>query len=405
MSRFHKYLKAALPALAVVWTACDFSVTNPGPLPDKDLNTPDAMPGLVVGMSADLSLAVGDQSYFSALLADELGHFSNYNAERHFYRGEVLPENANVVWANMQRARWVTEQGIERMKTVPGFDFAASPLVARAYVLAGFANRVAGENVCAAVIDGGQAEDFKVHFQRAEAQFTEALKRAQALKDKTLEQAALAGRASIRAWLGDWDGAVADAALVPTNFRYDAPFSANTSRENNKLFYESHTRTEITVGGTPWAGVVGDPRAPWDTVKTKAGAVQLGGVDGKTPLFRQRKYTSLASNVALAKGTEMLLLRAEAALRKGDVDVAMTLINQERATYTLPALSAADEGAAWTLLRQERGAVLWLEARRIWDLRRWYAEQRIGEWKDIPGHSQCVPISLNEQMSNKNLKS
>jgi len=402
MSRFNRYLKAALPALAVAATACDLSVTNPGPLPDASLNTPEAMPGLVVGMAADLSVAVGDQSYFSGLLADELGHFSNYNNERRFYLGDVQPENANTVWANMQRARWVAEHGIERMKAVEGFDFANSPLAARAYVLAGFANRLAGENVCSAVIDGGKAEDFKVHFQRAEEQFTEGLKRAQALKDKTLEQAALAGRASIRAWLGDWDAAVADAALVPANFRYDALFSANTSRENNKIFYESTTRTEITVGGTPWAGVVGDPRAPWDTVKA-SGQVRLGGVDGKTPLYRQRKYTALGSSIALAKGTEMLLLRAEAALRKQDVPGAMAFINQERATFNLPALNAADEAAAWTILRQERGAVLWLEARRIWDLRRWHAEGQIGEWKAEANHTKCVPISLNEQLSNKNL--
>jgi hypothetical protein len=403
MFRYHRYLKAALPVLVLAAAACDLSVTNPGPLPDADLNTPDAMPGLVVGMSADLSLAVGDQSYFSGLLADELAHFSNYNNERRFFLGEVQPENANTVWANMQRARWVAEHGIERMKTVPGFDFANSPLVARAYVLAGFANRLAGENVCSAVIDGGKAEDFTVHFKRAEGQFTESLKRAQALKDKNLEQAALAGRASIRAWLGDWDAAAADAALVTASFRYDAPFSANTSRENNKIFYESTTRTEVTVGGTPWGSVVGDPRVPWDTIKTKAGAVQLGGVDGKTPLYRQKKYASLSSNIALAKGTEMLLLRAEAALRKKDVTGAMALINQERATYSLPALNAADEGAAWTILRQERAAVLWLEARRIWDLRRWNAEGRIGEWKATKGHSKCVPISLNEQLSNRNL--
>jgi hypothetical protein len=403
MFRFDRYLKAALPALAVAWTACDLSVTNPGPLPDADLNTPAAMPGLVVGMSADLSVALGDQSYFSALLADELAHYGNYNNERHFYRGEVLPENTNTVWANMQRARWVAEHGIERMKTVLGSDFDTSPLAARAYALAGFANRLAGENVCEAVIDGGAAESHTVHFERAEAQFTEAIARAKALKNTSLEQAALAGRATIRAWRGDWDGAVADAALVPANFRYDAAFSNNTTRENNTVAYESQSRSEVTVGSTPWANVVGDPRTPWDTVKTSAGKVQVGGIDGKTPLFRQQKYKTVAASIALAKGTEMLLLRAEAALRKKDVPGAMGFINQERATFNLPALNAADEAAAWTILRQERGAVLWLEGRRIWDLRRWHAEGRIGEWK-AAGHSKCVPISLNERMSNKNLK-
>jgi hypothetical protein len=403
MFRFNRYLKAALPALAVAWTACDLSVTNPGPLADEELNAPANMPGLVVGMSADLSVALGDQSYFSALLADELAHYGNYNNERHFFRGEVLAENTNVVWANMHRARWVAENGIERMRTVLKADFATSPLVARAYALAGFANRLAGENVCHAVIDGGKAESYTVHFERAEAQFTEAITRAKALKDATLEHAALAGRASVRAALGRWDEAAADAALVPANFRYDAAFSTNSARERNKVFYESRTRSEVTVGGTPWADVVGDPRAPWDTVKA-GGKPVVGGIDGKTPLFRQAKYTGDGSAIALAKGTEMLLLRAEAALRKQDVAGAMTLINEGRATDDLPALTAADEDAAWAILRQERAAVLWLEGRRIWDLRRWHEEGRIGEWKQEAGHSKCFVISLNEQMSNKNLK-
>lgn len=400
MFSFAKHLRIALPAVVLLGTACDLSVTNPGPLPDESLDKPEAMPGLVVGMSADLSIAVNNLAYFGGLLADEMAHSGNYNNERYFFAGQVTGEHTNTVWASLQRSRWVAESGIERMKKVLGEDFDTSPLAARAYTLAGFANRLAGENVCHAVIDGGPRQDHTVHFDRALEQFNEAVARAEALGNAELATAARAGRASIRAWLGDWAGAVADAERVPAEFVYVAYFSTNTSREENNIAYEAG-RNEITVYGTPWAEVFGDPRVPWDSVKTSGGTLQTGA--NGTPIFRQRKYADRDADIPLVKGTEMLLLRAEAALRDGDLGTAVALINEAREVYELPPVSASNEDEAWTLLRHERGADLWLEGRRVWDLRRWHEEGRIGEWKGTAGHSKCVPISDNELRSNKNL--
>jgi hypothetical protein len=62
------------------------------------------------------------------------------------------------------------------------------------------------------------------------------------------------------------------------------------------------------------------------------------------------KYKTLAAPIALTKGTETLLLRAEAALRTGDLTNTMSLINQERATFGLAALTATTTAAAWTAL-------------------------------------------------------
>jgi starch-binding outer membrane protein, SusD/RagB family len=142
-----------------------------------------------------------------------------------------------------------------------------------------------------------------------------------------------------------------------------------------------------------------DVRAPWDTVRT--GSTLTRGQDGTTLFFRQRKYNTIGDPVALAKGTEMLLIRAEAALRSNNVTSAMTFINQERATFSLPALTATTVDAAFTILMRERGALLWLEGRRLWDLRRWLAE---GRNTTLRGRSVCVPISLEEQGANPNLQ-
>jgi len=236
---------------------------------------------------------------------------------------------------------------------------------------------------------------------RAESLFTRAYTLASANSNTTVANAALGGRASVRAWQGNWTGAMTDAALVPNNFVFNAIFSTNTTRENNDLANQTITRREATVFGTVYASIFKDPRTPWDTVKTTSGAVQTGQ-DGKTKFFRQTKYTSLGSAVPLVKGAEMLLLRAENALRNNDIAGMTTLVNQARALYAgVAAVTApATTAAAWTLLQAERGSVTWLEGRRLWDLRRWNAQ---GTNSFLTGRSKCVPVSTNELAANPNL--
>jgi hypothetical protein len=297
------------------------------------------------------------------------------------------------------------------MKTVLDSIYDTSPLAARASIYAGLANRILGEQVCNAVIDGGPSEPHTVHFARAEAHFTEAIRIAGgltgAIKDSLL-RVAYGGRASVRAWQGKWAEAVTDAQQVPTNYVFVAFFSTNTGAENNDLVFETNNRLEYTVFNTQWAQVFRDPRVPWDTVKTSGGAVQKGQ-DGKTNYFRQRKYNGLGADIPLVKGTEMLMLRAEAALRSNDVAGAMTLINQQRAFYNtstspLPPLTATTAAEAWPILQKERGAVIWLEARRFWDLRRWNAEPAPIKHTYLDTRDKCIPISLNEKQSNPNLR-
>jgi hypothetical protein len=390
-----------LPAVsaALLLGGCDLSVTNPGPLLDENLDVPSAMPALVNGMGGDLSNAIGNYLTRGSLAGLELLHSGNFAAERQFATGVIRPEDVNGDWARLHTARFAAENGLQRMRRVLGTRFETDPNTTRAYLYAGFANRFLGENVCEAVIDGGAAQPSSEHFVRAESLFTRALTLARAQNSTALTNAALAGRAQARAGLGRWADAIADAALVPATFRHNAIFSINTGRENLDLATQTINRREVTVFNTVWVATP-DSRVPYDTVRTATGGFQTGQ-DGATRFFRQRKYVGLGDPVALARGQEMLLLRAEAALRGNDVAAAVTLINQERATYTLPAITAANVDAAWTILQRERGAVLWLEGRRLWDLRRWLAE---GRNTLLQGRSACVPISLEERGSNPNLR-
>lgn len=397
----NRYGRSAIAAAAIFCAACDLGVTNPGPLQDAQLDAPSAIPALVNGMSGDLSFALGNYVNRGALASGELAESGNFAAEQQFYIGVIRPEDVNADWSNMQQARWSAENGLQRMQKVLGSAFESAPETPRAYLYAGFANRLLGENVCTGIIDGGAPQSDSVYFQRADSLFTRAYTIASALKNTSVATAALAGRASIRAWLGNWNGAVADAQQVPTNFVYNAIFGTGTTRENNDIANQTVVRRETTVFGTVYANVFKDPRTPWDTVKTASGAVQTGQ-DGRTKFFRQTKYTSLGSSIPLVKGTEMLILRAEAALRNNDIAGMTTLINQERAAYTglAPVAQPANTAAAWALLQAERGSVVWLEGRRLWDLRRWFAE---GTNNFLANRSKCIPVSVNEAAANPNI--
>lgn len=397
-------IKGVALCAALLAAGCDglLDVTNPGPINDKDLNTVSAMPALVVGMSADLSVGLSNTVIWGSVWSDDLFHSGTLGAPTIFAQGLIKAIDIDPWWDVAHRARWVAENGIERMKEVLGTGFEAYAQTPRAYLHAGYANRILGENVCQAVFDGGAAQDYTEHFRRAEQHFNEALRTAQAQNNTALANAARAGRAQVRMALGNWTGAVEDATAIPIAFRYDAIFSLNTSREGSGWQAVTLTRGEYTVWGTEWAETSGDPRIPWVRVLTASGG-QANAANGRTPWYRQQKYLNDAAAVALAKGTEMVLIRAESALRGGEVTTAMTLINQVRAHHSLAALSATTAEQAWPILRSERGKTLWLEGRRFWDLRRWNAATGPAKSTFLDARDKCVPISERERLTNPNI--
>lgn len=397
---------AALVALLPLAACGDiFETEAPGRIEDENLNDPSAVAGLVVGMSYDLSQAMDEMlEAWVPLASGELWHGGSYDWSE-LPRGVIPPDEVNTPWGSMQQARWVAEDGIERIRGIldastGGFD--SSPLVARAYLLAGMANRLLGENVCETAINGGGREPNTVHFERAIGQFDQAIQIGTAAGSSDFVAAAYGGGASVKAWLGDWEGAVADAQQVPVGFVYNAPLSADA--ESNQIAYETHDRFEYTVYNTEWAARPDDPRAPWVIVHNADGSI-ANGSNGATPHYQQQKYTNTGDDVALTKGTEMLVLRAEAALRNNNIAGAFALLNQARDFYDIaPLATPANLAEAWQILHVERGATTWLENRRLWDLRRWFAEQGPAHHDFLANRDQCIPISEEEMNSNENLR-
>jgi hypothetical protein len=409
--RLHKtILGAAVPALLLAGCKGVTDVQQPGPIQDAQLQTPDAIPALVVGMSADYSDVLSYIVRIAAISSDEMAHGGSYQGEGLWVRGILRPEDMDnyTMWSRMHRVRFESESGLQRFKSFDGqsgFKYDTSPFTARAALFAGLSNRMLGENVCTAVFNDGPPLSDSAYFTRADTFFTEAIRVAsQATGATDILNAAYGGRAAVRAWIGNWAGAVSDAAQVPTAFVYNSTFSTNSTRENNSLVQETYVRREFSLFGTSWANVFKDPRVPWDTIKTSNGSIQKGQ-DGITPYFRQAKYTDLGAAIPVVKGTEMRLIQAEAALRAGDIATAYSFINQARANYKMAALTpATDIATAWKTLEFERGATLWLEARRLWDLRRWYADTGPAHNDFLKGRDKSMPIALSEYQTNANLR-
>ncbi len=410
MMKSNRWLRFGALAALLPLAACDtsslFEVDSPGRIADTDLNNKDAIPGLVAGMSAELADAVGNEIYaFSALVAGELFHGGSYDWAD-IPRGVILDEDVNNTWEEMHQARWVAEDGIRRMQEeiLTDEEFARNPFVARAYFFAGVSNRMLGENACVAVIDGGSVQPIATHFERAEDELTQAITIGQAANNSEVVTAAYGARASVRVSLGDWTGAVEDAAKVPVGFVYLA--ALNNEDPSNDLYYETHDRFEYTVFDTEFADHPDDPRAPWHIVFNANGSV-ANGANGATPHYQQDKYKNLGADVPLVKGTEMLLIRAEAALRDNDVARATALMNEARAFYGMDPLApaaTATPAEAWATLHYEKGATTWLETRRLGDLRRWYAESGPAHHSYLEGRDKCAPVSKEEKQANANAR-
>jgi hypothetical protein len=412
---------AAILLSAAAAAACDFEVTNPGPVADDILNDPAAHPAVVRGVARAVSDQLNEVALQTAAAMREV-HASGNTGTISVQVGQGLfTEQEGGTWSEIQEARWIGDDAVRRLTEVQ----AAPDLLADAHLWAGFANRTAGDLLCEAVIDGGAPQPHTVLLDRAVEHFTSAMELS---TDATIVMAARAGRATAHMSLGNWTEAVADASGVPDDFVFQAKYSSEEPAQRNEMyFYVANAPYRATsVWGTPQEQYyldTGDPRTPWNQDPNfPVGEVQRPGI-GNVPWYFQQKYLSYDDGINLVSGREMRLIEAEALLVEGDFAAAMTIINDEiRATVTstttgqpLEPWPAASLDEAWSRLKRERAIELWLEGRRMGDLRRWDDAGTPGALDPLevasnpdtyldPDQTLCVPISQDERDTNVNLQ-
>ena len=167
-----------------------------------------------------------------------------------------------------------------------------------------------------------------------------------------------------------------------SSFVYNMPYyNIGDDAQRNRIAwsigntpYRAHT--EWNTWYYDYSQASKDPRVPI-TITTLQGDAAIDCC-GKVPFYPEAKHSTSASPIRLASGREMRLIEAEAKLRSSDVAGAMTLINTVRTNAATTAVTATTLDEGWRLLKRERGIELWLETRRLGDLRRWKAANTPG---------------------------
>ena len=430
MQSIRTYAPALL--LLAVGLACDTKVTNPGRFEDAGLSDRNAGTSLVAGAGKALSFGMNWIGYTGAAVAREIhpaGSTGSFGISTRWQKGELNADEGDIDthWEQAQRARWVAEEAVRRLEAAgpPPAGSLQTPaqyknLLQLAYLYAGYANRLLGENMCGAVIDGSAELPNAIFFTRAESLFTKAIAVTGGTAATILTQstAAYAGRAAVRVFLGKWTDAVTDAGQVPIAFVYNMSyFNIGDDNQRNRIAwsigntpYRAHT--EWNTWYYDYKVATSDPRVPI-TVTTLLGDAAIECC-GKVPFYPEAKMSTSASPIRLSSGREMRLIEAEAKLRNHDLTGAMTSLNSVRTNVGTSAVTASDETDGWRLLKRERGIELWLETRRLGDMRRWKADntpgaldplESVGPASHLTTQDLCFPISRSERQTNPNFHS
>jgi len=386
-------------AIALVATACNnmLDVENEQDILDTNLDTPDAIAPMMVGVAGDFALAYSDVAVIGGLFGGELIHTGSFPTWREVETGfgKRPSGTGNQLYNEISRAIWVSDTGAVRIaKQVTNPD--ASPEVAEVLIYGAFAHLLMADHFCQGTIKGGPAISPDSLYKRAEAIFTRALAIATAANKPDLKNRAIAGRARARLMLKNYAGARDDAKLIPAGFKFNAIYSANSTRENNTVATQTTTLIRREAGVNPRfyndALYKADPRTPFrdkgDTAK---------GPDPTRKFVEQLKYPVRESPIAVASTNEARLIEAEAEARLGNLTRAVALINEVRAASSLTPVSPATQTAVLNQLYYERSAELWLQGQSLSDLRRFnnpFLATRL---------DQCFEIGQLEWDNNPNL--
>ncbi len=282
-------------------------------------------------------------------------------------------------------------------------------LIATAAVYAGYSLELLGESMCSGAIDLGPEMSRQQLFAAAEARFSTAITAATGT-NPTMLKAAYVGRARARLNQNNLTGAGADAALVTdSTFVLNASYSATATRRENLVWSQMYrgffSAVDPSFRGLTFGGVP-DPRVN----VVDAGVV---GQDRTTEIWRQTKYTTIASSIPIARYAEAQLILAEADNAANNTAGAVNIINALHARAGIPAYAGGTQAEVQAQIIEERRRELFLEGQRFGDLIRYNIAIQPAPGTPFPvkggsygpntGLQLCFPLPDVERNNNPNI--
>jgi hypothetical protein len=403
---------------------------NPGAVEEKDVNQPNYIGLLTNGVIGEFQTAFGNLAWWNAVYSDEVYNRNTFFEEGLIDQRRVGPENGTYgvfMYNRIQRARFLADDAVKRMKTVLGDSAGRDLRVARSLAYGGMTYNYLAEMLCAIPLDGGAPQTPEAIFQAAIVKLDSAVVIANAAKAAakartpvgdtlaadSVRYFALVGAARAALNLNDRTRAVAFAQQVPAAFEFRANYSTNSAAENHRVYLNLTAASGGTTLNTPFADMAGDVRIP------RTGTTGVTGLIPRSP----PSYSSFdgtptgapftaGGTIRIASGLEARYIVAEAQLDANPAQ-ALALVNERRAFGKLQQPVTGLTGAALlTELRDQRRRDFYLDNHRLGDLRRYLKFYQINEFPrgayptsttgETYSDATCYPLTLSELNANPN---
>jgi starch-binding outer membrane protein, SusD/RagB family len=375
-------------------SACDtgelLDVQTPDIIDPSDVESPAGANAVRVGALARFTQATtGAESFIilGGLFADEWINGDTFTDRHEIDQRRVLPGNSFLTTAtrNLHRGRLSAAQAVhligEYLPNAPGWQSGEM------YMIQAYLMNLAGEAFCNGIPFSEVAPDGTLTYGTpitTEQTFQEAL----ALTDQGLsvtsgstadgarvQNALQVLRGRILMNLDQPSQAASAVASVPDDYGY-AMYHSSSAFSNAHWEWNVLTRRYSVSDAEGQNGInfatAGDPRVPvCEAPCLDIGVDRDAKDDASQPLHVQLLWPHQESTIPLIQGVDARMLEAEAALRAGNAEAAMTILNTARTTVGLEPLD--DPGSAQAredLLFREKAFWTFGRGYRMGDLRR-----------------------------------
>jgi hypothetical protein len=134
-----------IAGFALLASGCNLEVLNPGAILDEDLNTPELMPIVVAGASAELNDVGDGYAFTGGRLTDDLSGTGSYFSTGQYRLGIFDFLDSRGFWEQTHEAAWASGEAWFRLEAVLGDAANTSKDSARLFFLQGMAHRFMGE--------------------------------------------------------------------------------------------------------------------------------------------------------------------------------------------------------------------------------------------------------------------